>query len=252
MIPGRVALVTGSGRRRIGWHVAEALAKQGYALAVHYRTAAAEAAEAAAGFRSLGVDAIAIEADLADDVAVRRMIDQTIQKWGRIDVVVNCAAIWQKQKLELVTPADLRRHFDANALGTFLVTQAAGLKMVAQPQGGCIVLVGDWAIERPYVNYAAYFASKGAIPTLARCFAVELGSRNPAVRVNCVMPGPVLLPDDLPEAERRQAIAGTLLKREGRPENVAQAVLALIDNDFITGACLPVDGGRTIFAPDSV
>jgi pteridine reductase len=124
--------------------------------------------------------------------------------------------------------------------------------MVRQPEGGNIVTVGDWAVVRPYVNYSAYFPSKGAIPTLTRTLAVELGTRNPAVRVNCILPGPVLLPPDLPEAERRQAINATLVKREGRPENIASAVLFFLDNDFVTGVCLPVDGGRTIFAPDSV
>src|SRR5205807_8770891 len=141
---------------------------------------------------------------------------------------------------------DLRQNFDANVLSTFLCAQETGLAMVAQPEGGCIVNVGDWALARPYPNYAAYFASKGAIPALTRCLAVELGTRNPRVRVNCVLPGPVLLPPDLPEAERRQVINATLLKREGRPENIAQAVQFLIDNDFVTGACLTIDGGRTI------
>ena len=115
-----------------------------------------------------------------------------------------------------------------------------------------IILIGDWATTRPYLNYAAYFPSKGAIPTLTRCLAVELGSRNPNVRVNCILPGPVLLPPDLPEAERQQAVAATLVKREGRPENIAQAVLFFIDNDFVTGVSLPVDGGRTIFSGDSI
>ena len=74
--------------------------------------------------------------------------------------------------------------------------------------------------------------------------------RNPRVRVNCILPGPVMLPADLPEDERRQAINATLVKREGSPAHVARAVLAFVDNDFITGACLPVDGGRTIFSPE--
>src|SRR5437868_8978255 len=104
--------------------------------------------------------------------------------------------------------------------------------MVKQPQGGCIVNLGDWAIVRPYVNYAAYFCSKGAIPTLTRCLAVELGSRNPEVRVNCILPGPVFLPADFPEASRKHDIDATLVKREGRPENVAQAVLFFLDNTF--------------------
>jgi pteridine reductase len=124
--------------------------------------------------------------------------------------------------------------------------------MVRQPEGGCIVTLGDWAIARPYLHYAAYFPSKGAIPTLTRTLAVELGVRNPRVRVNCILPGPVMLPPDLPEAERQQAINATLVKREGSAEHVAHAVLFLIDNDFVTGVCLPVDGGRTVFAPDSV
>jgi pteridine reductase len=252
MAPAKVALVTGGGKRRVGWHVAEALAARGYALAVHYRSSAAEAAETVEAFRSRGVEAVALRADLTDERSARALVEQTLARFGRLDVLVNCAAAWAGKKLEDVTAADVRHYFETNTLGTFLCSQQAGLAMVRQPEGGCIVTLGDWAVTRPYVNYAAYFPSKGAIPTLTRCLAVELGSRNPAVRVNCVLPGPVLLPPDLPEAERRQAIEATLVKREGKPENVAQAVLFFIDNDFVTGVSLPVDGGRTVFAPDSV
>ena len=123
--------------------------------------------------------------------------------------------------------------------------------MVRQPEGGCIVNFGDWASARPYLNYAPYFVSKGAIPALTRCLAVELGTRNPRVRVNCVLPGPVLFPPDMPEAEREEAIRSTLVRREGQPENVAAAVLFFVENDFVTGVCLPVDGGRTIYAAGS-
>jgi pteridine reductase len=132
-------------------------------------------------------------------------------------------------------------------MGTFLCAQQAGLAMVAQPEGGSIITFGDWAIARPYLNYSAYFASKGAIPTLTRCLAVELGTRNPKVRVNAIMPGPVMFPPDLPAAEREEAIQSTLVKHEGSPRNIAQAVLYLIDNDFVTGTCLTVDGGRTVY-----
>jgi pteridine reductase len=252
MTQSKVALVTGSGKRRVGWHVAEALAARGYALVVHYRSSAAEAAESVAAFRARGVEALPLQADLTDEHSVRALIDQTLAHFGRLDVLVNAAAAWKQKQLEDVTAADVRLFFETNTLGTFLCSQQAGLAMVKQAEGGCIVTLGDWAIARPYVNYAAYFPSKGAIPTLTRCLAVELGSRNPAVRVNCILPGPVLLPPDLPEAERRQAIDATLVKREGRPENIAQAVLFFLDNDFVTGVCLPVDGGRTVFAPDSV
>ncbi|HEV3025139.1 MAG TPA: SDR family oxidoreductase, partial [Pirellulales bacterium] len=129
-----------------------------------------------------------------------------------------------------------------------LCCRHVGLQMAAQESGGAIVNLGDWATVRPYLNYAAYFPSKGAIPTLTRDFAVELASRNPRVRVNAVLPGPAMLPEGLSDQERKAAIGATLVKREGSPHNVADAVLFLLRNDFVTGVCLPVDGGRSIYA----
>jgi len=247
----KVALVTGSGKRRVGSFVADALAGEGYALAIHYHKSKEDAESAVAGYQQRGVQAIAVGADLTDENSVRVVVEQTIREFGRIDVLVNAAGVWRAKRLEEVTAADLRFHFDANTLATFICTKEAGLAMAKQPEGGCIVTIGDWATERPYLDHAAYFPSKGAIPALTRVMAVELGTRNPSVRVNCILPGPVMLPPDLPEAEKRQAIEATLVKREGRPENVAQTVLFFIQNDFVTGVCLPVDGGRTIYAPDS-
>ena len=245
----KVALVTGSGKRRVGWHIAQALAQRGYALAIHYRHSAAEATETVAEFARSGNEAAAFQADLLAEAAVRALVQGVLERFGRIDVLVNAAAIWNRKPLETVTGDDVRQHFEVNTLGTFLCCQQAGLAMVQQPEGGSIVNIGDWATVRPYVGYSAYFPSKGAIEALTRSLAVELGTRNPNVRVNCILPGPVMLPPDLPMAEREHTINATLVKREGRPENVAQAALHLIDNDFITGACLPVDGGRSIYAP---
>jgi pteridine reductase len=247
---GRVALVTGSGKKRVGAAVADALARGRYAVAVHYRSSAAEAAETVAGLTAHGVQAKAFAADLADETAVRRLVAEVVGAFGRIDVLVNCAAVWQSKRLEDVTAADVRFHFDANALGTFLTGQRVGLQMVNQPEGGVIINIGDWAEVRPYPHYAAYFPSKGAVTAITRTLAVELGTRNPRVRVNQIAPGPVMLPPDLPAAEREEAIRGTLVKREGSPEHVAAAVLALVENDFVTGVVLPVDGGRTVYAPD--
>jgi pteridine reductase len=245
----KVALVTGAGKRRVGWHVASALADRGYALAIHYHTSAAEAQATVDEFRARGTQAEAFQAELADEAAVRTMIEGVLARFGRLDVLVNCAATWPAQKLEEVTAAEVRRAFDVNALGTFLCCQHAGLAMTRQPEGGAIVNLGDWATIRPYLDHAAYFTSKGTIPAMTRSLALEVASRNPCVRVNCILPGPVMLPPDLPEEERQRVIASTLVKREGRPENVALAVLHFIDNDFVTGACLPVDGGRSIYAP---
>lgn len=250
MMKHPVALVTGSGKKRVGQAVAETLAKAGYDIAVHYRTSAVEAHETVAGLQQLGVRAKAFQADLAVETDVRRLVADVEMEFQQVDVLVNSAAIWNRKKLEDVTSVDVREHFDTNTLGTFLTCQLIGLKMVQQPTGGAIVNIGDWAEIRPYLDYAAYFPSKGGVSTLTRTMAVELGTRNPNVRVNAVFPGPVMLPPDLPEAERQHAINGTLVKREGTPFHVAMAVLHLIQNDFITGVCLPVDGGRSIYAPE--
>lgn len=249
MLKGKVALVTGSGKRRVGAAVAQALVDRGCNIAVHYRTSAAEAEETVARFRAAGVAAERFMADLAKEADVQRMVAGVLAAFGRIDVLVTCAAIWERKKLEEVTANDVRRHFETNALGTFLCCQQVGLAMVRQEEGGAIVTIGDWAEARPYLDYAAYFPSKGAVSTMTRSLAVELGSRNPRVRVNCVLPGPVMLPPELPADERDAAIRATLVRREGSPLNVAQAVLGFLENDFVTGVSMPVDGGRTIYAP---
>lgn len=240
----KVAVVTGSGKRRVGSHVVDALAARGYAVAIHYNTSDSDAAATAKTLPN----AIAVQADLASEADVKRLVYEVLAKFGRVDVLVNCAAIWQRKPLEDVTAADVRKNFDINTLGTFLACQHFGLAMVKQSEGGCIVNFGDWADARPYTGYAAYFPSKAAIPGLTRMFAVELGTRNPNVRVNAILPGPVMLPPDLPKAERDEAIAATLVKREGSPGHIVKAVLHFVDNDFLTGVILPVDGGRTIYA----
>jgi pteridine reductase len=245
-IVSKVALVTGSGKRRVGNAVVEALAARGYDVAIHYNRSADEAQRTVLRLKERGRRAAAFQADVAREADVNRLIEQTLNQFGRIDVLVTAAAVWVPRQLEDVSADDLQREFEINTLGTFLCAQKAGLAMARRPEGGVIVTIGDWATVRPYRDYAAYFASKGSIPTITRSLAIELAARNPAVRVNCILPGPVMLPDDMPADERQRVINATLVKREGRPEHVAHAVVFLIENDFVTGVCLPVDGGRTI------
>jgi pteridine reductase len=242
----RVAWVTGSGAKRVGRAVAEAFAARGYAVVLHARSSLAEARAAAAKFEAQGTPALVVTGDLADEATVTRSVAEILARFGRLDVLVNSAAIWKSRALEDVTAADVEEHFRTNTLSTFLCCRAAGLAMTKQADGGAIVNLGDWAVERPYLNYAAYFSSKGAIPTITRMFAVELAHRNPNVRVNAVLPGPVMFPPDLTQSEREEAVAGTLVRREGSPEHVAAAILAIVENSFVTGVCIPVDGGRTI------
>ena len=130
--------------------------------------------------------------------------------------------------------------------------RAAGLLMVDQPSGGCIVNISDWATIRPYLDHAAYFPSKGSVEVMTRSLAVELAQRNPRIRVNCIQPGPVLLADDVSEEDVHRIASSTLVRRIGTPQHLATTVQFLCENDFVTGVCLPVDGGRSIFAPDGL
>jgi pteridine reductase len=237
-----VALVTG-GAVRVGRTIVRELAARGYRVAVHANTSLDRAQELVVELTDAGFEAAAFGAELRDEDATRAMIDRVRRHFGRLDALVNNAAIWSATPIATVAADDVRRFFEVNALSTFVCCQHAGLIMAEQERGGAIVNIGDWAVARPYRGYSAYFMSKATIPTMTRMFAVEFA---PRVRVNAVLPGPVLLPENVSQAERQRAISGTLVGRPGRPENVAHAVAFLLENDFITGVCLPVDGGRTL------
>jgi pteridine reductase len=237
-----VALVTG-GAVRVGAAIVRELATRGYRVAIHANTSLDRAQALVEELAQSGHEAVAFGADLRNEDATRAMIDRARRRFGRLDALVNSAAVWSPTPFDLTMADDLRRFFEVNAVSTFVCCQHAGLIMVEQDEGGAIVNIGDWASARPYRDHGAYFVSKGTIPTMTRMFAVELA---PRVRVNAVLPGPVMMPEDLSEEARRRAISGTLLGRAGRPENVSSAVAFLLENDFVTGVCLPVDGGRTI------
>lgn len=247
--PHPVAFITGSAAPRVGRAIAARFHQAGYRIVLHGNRSAATAHELALTWSNEGLETLAVTGDLSQPENVQQIFAQIDSHFGRLDVLVNSAAIWEQKPLEDVTAADLQRHWEINTLATFVCCQAAGWRMIKQPSGGAIVNIGDWATVRPYLDYPAYFPSKGAIPTLTRDLAVELARRNPRIRVNAVLPGPVMLPPNLPAAERQAAIAATLVKREGTPEHVASAVLFLAQHEYITGVCLPVDGGRSIYAP---
>ena len=243
-----VALITGSGRPRIGNRIARALGERGYRIALHYHSSQEGAKAALHEFRELGIEAEAFRADVSQESDVDRMFESLHERFGRLDVLVTTASVWKAKKLEDLSADDLRFNFDINTLGTFLCVRRAGLMMAEQESGGTVVTIGDWAIERPYPDHAAYFVSKGAIPTLTRTMAVELAARNPRVRVNCIHPGPVMTPPGLNEQQRQARINATLVKQADDPETMVRTVLYFIENSFVTGVCLPVDGGRTIYA----
>jgi pteridine reductase len=195
-----------------------------------------------------GTDAAAFQANVADEDEVERLFREVTARFGRLDVLVNAASRYAPQPLETVTAQDVMHHFSVDVLGSFLCGRRAGLIMAGQEDGGVIVNIGDWAVRRPYRDYAAYLVAKGCIPTLTRVLAVELAARNPKVRVNCILPGPVMFPPDLTDAERQELVEVTLVKTADHPESVSRAVRFFVESPFVTGSCLTVDGGRSIFA----
>lgn len=247
-----VALVTGSGSPRVGRVIVERLIERGYSIGLHARELSDEVNRYVTELENRGVRHQLLLGDLNDVEVCSGMVADVVDTFGRLDVLVNSAAIWHPTVLEEIKPAELRRYFDVNAVATFLTARAAGLQMVRQETGGAIVNISDWALARPYLHHAAYFPSKGAVEAITKSLAVELGYRNPKVRVNSIAPGPVMMQDDVDDNRIAALAQSTLVRRVGTPEHVAHAVQFLIENEFVTGICLPVDGGRSIFANDGL
>ncbi len=242
--------VTGSGAKRVGRVVAEHFAKLGYRVALHARSSLNEAQALVAELESQNTPCMVTDGDIRSASAMEQAVSKIVSQFGRLDVLVHCAAVWSWAPLEQTTESQLREQFEINTLGAYHVARSAGLAMVPQPNGGRIVLVGDWAVARPYKDFSAYFLGKGAIETLVRSMAVELASRNPNIHVNGIMPGPVMLDPSISEERAERIRKSSLIQRHGRPEDIAQAAYFLATQSFITGVCIPVDGGRSIWAPN--
>lgn len=242
-LENKVALVTGSAKR-IGRVVAEALASRGVHQAVHYLSSKGEALEAVEAFRAMGVEAEAFRADLSQVKEVEALAQGVLERFGRLDILVNSASVFFPSPLGGVSELQWDALLNTNLKGPFFLSQKLGLAMKAAG-GGIIVNIGDWAAERPYAGYLPYCISKAGVVAMTKGLAKSLA---PEVRVNCINPGPVMLPDDLSETERMEVLHKTPLKRTGEPRDIANAVLFLCEGtNFMTGAFITIDGGRTVW-----
>ena len=241
-LSGSTAVITG-GARRVGRHVATRLAERGANICVNYLTSLHEAEEAVAEFRAMGVGALAVHADVSTREGVERILGASIAEFGSVEVLINNASIYDDTPFNELTEEDWDHNIDVNLKGPFLGGWLFGKHMLGQRRGK-IINIADWAVMRPYVNYLPYFVAKGGVVALTKGLAKELA---PHVHVNAVAPGPILMPDDF-SAEMIQAVEkSTPLKRIGNPEDIAQTMLWLIEGtDFVTGAIIPVDGGRQV------
>ncbi len=239
----KVALVTGSAKR-IGRAVANALADRGVHQAVHYRTSKTDADEAVELFRVLGVEAESFQADLSHVNEAEALASEVLKRFGRLDILVNNASVFFPSPLGEVTDLQWDTLINTNLKGPFFLAQKVGLAMKAAV-GGTIINIGDWAAERPYTGYLPYCISKAGVVAMTKGLAKALA---PEVRVNCINPGPVMLPEDLSEAEKEEVMRKIPLQRTGSPADIANAVVFLCEGtDFMTGAVITVDGGRAVW-----
>ena len=237
---GSVALVTG-GAHRLGRAIALALGQAGVSVVVHYNRSAEQAQVVVQELEALGVQAVAVAGDLSRVAEVDRVVDSAVACWGRLDVLVNNAGIWGSTPIGTVTEQRWSKLIDTNLRSAFFAAQRATPALRAA--GGAIINIADVGALRPWRNHTPYLISKGGIITLTEALATDLA---PDVRVNAVAPGAVLLPDDWTPDQIERATRNVPLKRLGRPEDVAQAVLYLVRADYVTGVVLPVDGGRCL------
>ena len=241
-LKGKVVLVTGAGKR-VGKTVATSFAARGAAVAVHYRSSKPEADAAVAEIAGKGGTARSFHADLEEVSQIEAMVREITAAFGRIDVLVNSASVFNRKPLEELTERDWDVNLNTNLKAPFFLSKLAGLQM-RKLGAGKIVNIGDWAGIRPYNNYLPYTVSKSGMIGLTRALAKALA---PEVQVNCVALGPVLAPEEYGPDEIAKMIAGTLTRKMGTPEDVANAVLFFCEGtDFATGATLVLDGGRLI------
>jgi 3-oxoacyl-[acyl-carrier protein] reductase len=243
-LSGKVAVVTGASKG-IGAAIAEELAKDGASVVVNYSSSAAGAEAVVAKIKAAGGKAKALCADVSKPAEARQLIDAAVSEFGRIDILVNNAAVYDFLPLHQITEAHFDRMFDLNVRGLLFATQAAAGAF--GDRGGSIINIGSMASLSPPPGGSVYSATKGAVDVLTRGLAAELGPKK--ILVNAVLPGPV-------ETEGTQSMADwgqfkamllpmTPLGRVGQPRDIAPIVsfLASEDAGWITGQILQAAGG---------
>lgn len=237
----RVVLVTG-GARRVGRAIALRLARSGCHLAVHYRSSAAEAEEVVAGCRDAGREAAAFQVDLDDLSSARALPERVCERFGRLDVLINNASVFETMPIEAFDVADWERTQRVNLTAPMVLVHAA--RDMLRAARGRVINLCDVATQRPWPDHLAYIVSKGGLDTLTRVLARALA---PEVNVVGIAPGVAVWPADYDDALRERLTRRIPLGRPGSEGDIAAAVdFVLRDGDYITGAILPVDGGRHV------
>jgi pteridine reductase len=232
-----LALITGAAIR-LGREIALALADQGYAIGLHYHRSTRPAQELSRQLEGKNVPVLLLQADLTVPEQVRGIFDQVSKYVCPLKVLVNSAATMHTGTLEETSVEDWDATFDLNLRAPWLCTRYAAPLM---KEGGAIINITDAAAGRPWKGYLAYSVSKAGLEVLTRILARSLA---PRIRVNAVAPGLVMLPaQDFPDDKWERLVDRLPAKKSGTPQDIARAVLFLIQNEYITGQTLVVDGG---------
>ena len=243
-IEGKVAFITGT--RRIGRLVGLALGQRGARVALGYHRSRESAERAAQELRAAGRQAMTVQADLSREEEIRDAVKRIAADLGGVDILVNLASVYASKPFEETTGSDWDLNMNVNLRSAFLCARAVTPGMKAR-KGGRIINCADWtaASGRPrYKGYLPYYVSKVGVVGLTEALALELAPDN--ILVNAVAPGPMVPPPDLTPEAVEKVRQVTPLGRWGGGEQIALAVIALIESDFITGECIRVDGGRHV------
>jgi 3-oxoacyl-[acyl-carrier protein] reductase len=246
-LTGKVAVVTGASKG-IGAEIARQLAAEGAAVVVNYASSKAGADRVVGDITARGGKAVAVQADVSRPADIRRLFAETTKVFGRLDVLVNNAGIYQFAPLDEVTPEHFHKQFDLNVLGLILATQEAARHF--GPDGGSVVNISSVVSTAAPPNASVYSATKAAADAVTRSLAKELGPRK--IRVNSINPGMVetegttsagVTADE--SALRKQVESQTPLGRIGQPRDIAPAAvyLASADSAWVTGETLYIAGG---------
>lgn len=241
MAESKVVLITGAAQR-IGAAIACMLHGEGMNLVLHYRSSRTEALALQRELNARRADSVLlVHADLLAVSGLPTLVNQALEAWGRLDVLVNNASTFYGTPVGRITEQAWDDLFGTNARAPLFLAQAAAPHLRARQ--GCIVNIADIHGDRPLKDHAVYSMAKAALVMMTRALASDLG---PQVRVNAVAPGAILWPrEGVDEVTKQRIVSRTFLKRKGDPQDIAKAVRFLIrDADYMSGQVLTVDGGR--------
>ncbi len=238
-LEGKIAIVTG-GAVRLGRAMALALAERGAHVVVHYNASAGPAQEVVEQIEALGVQALAVQADLSRPRLAPTVIERAVKRFGQADILVNSAAIFEPGYWDDTDEENWDRHFDINLKSPFFLTQAFA-RQIRPEQRAHVINIIDWTAVYPGVDHVAYTLTKAGLWAMTQSLAQALA---PNIQINAIAPGMILPPPGKGPEYLVQHAPKIPLKRPGSAEEIVKALLYLLDTDFVTGQMIYVTGGR--------